>query len=284
MHRRLAHLPSILSLLIVIAMLLYGPIPQLSHYHDFADQSLWMGIPHAADVLSNLGFGLVAAVGFYYIARTSQLMIKANSDPAYFMFIVSVLLTSIGSSFYHLAPDDARLFWDRLPIALACASLMCAVRAENIPCMTRLSALLELSVSLLFAVFSVFWWQWTADLRPYLLLQGLSLILIPLWHMIWRAPKADRLAFGIAMVLYVLAKITEIADAPILTLTHIISGHSIKHVLAATAAALIVLRLLQRTREFQIPVCRNAGGGTRQVPSSSASTPVSASQETRRFS
>ncbi|MDM5181921.1 hypothetical protein PO883_32625 [Massilia sp. DJPM01] len=32
-------------------------------------------------------------------------------------------LTAFGSSWYHLAPDDTRLVWDRLPIALACVSL-----------------------------------------------------------------------------------------------------------------------------------------------------------------
>ncbi|MFZ6753295.1 hypothetical protein ACO0KY_07950 [Undibacterium sp. Dicai25W] len=87
MHKRFAHLPALLSLLIVIGMVLHGPIPQLAHYHDFADQSKWMGMPHAADVLSNVGFVLVAVVGFYYMVRSSQLMIKAISFPAYCVFI-----------------------------------------------------------------------------------------------------------------------------------------------------------------------------------------------------
>ena len=252
MHSRFTRLPGFLSLLIVIAMVLHGPISQLAHYHDFADQSQWMGIPHAADVLSNLGFVLVAALGFYHLARSSRRMIKVISYPAYGMFIVSLLLTAAGSWFYHLAPDDARLFWDRLPIALACASLMCAVRAENVSGMTKLSAVADLSLALAFAVFSVFWWKWTSDLRPYLLLQGLSLILIPVWQMIWRAPKADRIAFGTAMILYVFAKFAELSDGAVLNLTHIVSGHSIKHLLAAIAAGVIVLRLLQRDREGKL--------------------------------
>ncbi|MBC3861582.1 hypothetical protein H8K32_05665 [Undibacterium jejuense] len=250
MHKRFAHLPALLSLLIVIGMVLHGPIPQLAHYHDFADQSKWMGMPHAADVLSNVGFVLVAVVGFYYMVRSSQLMIKAISFPAYCVFIMSLLLTPVGSCFYHLAPDDARLFWDRLPIALACASLMCAVHAENVPGMAKLRSCVELCLALAFAVFSVFWWKWTSDLRPYLLLQGLSLILIPVWQMTWRAPKADRIAFSLAMILYVLAKIAELSDGAILNLTHIVSGHSIKHLLAAAAATVIVLRLLQRDRKL----------------------------------
>ncbi|MFZ6861348.1 hypothetical protein ACO0K7_01800 [Undibacterium sp. Ji67W] len=250
MHKRFAHLPALLSLLIVIGMVLRGPIPQLAHYHDFADQSKWMGMPHAADVLSNFGFVLVAVLGFYYVMRSSQLVLRASSFPAYCVFIMSLLLTAAGSWFYHLAPDDARLFWDRLPIALVCASLISAVRAETIPGFTKLRSCIELCLALAFAVFSVFWWKWTSDLRPYLLLQGLSLILIPAWQMIWRAPKPDRIAFGLAMVLYVFAKIAEVSDGAIMNLTHIVSGHSIKHLLAALAAAVIVLRLLQRERKF----------------------------------
>jgi len=248
MHSRLAHLPTLLSLLIVIAMVWHGPIPQLAHYHDFADQSHWLCIPHSVDVLSNLGFVLVAAIGFYYVALSSQQMLRANSFSAYCVFIVSLLLTAAGSWFYHLAPDDTRLFWDRLPIALACASLMCAVRAENVPGIAQLRLFTELSVALAFAVFSVFWWKWTSDLRPYLLLQGLSVILIPAWQMIWRAPVSDRIAFGVAMTLYVFAKIAELSDSAIWNLTHVVSGHSIKHLLAASAAAVIVLNLLQRER------------------------------------
>ncbi|HEU4372716.1 MAG TPA: hypothetical protein VFS02_04455 [Telluria sp.] len=39
------------------------PIAQTPAYHQFADQSLMLGIPHGADVLSSLGFALVAACG-----------------------------------------------------------------------------------------------------------------------------------------------------------------------------------------------------------------------------
>ena len=51
----------------------------------------------------------------------------------YRLFLVGLLLTAFGSGLYHLAPDNARLVWDRLPIALACAGLLAAVRAECLP-------------------------------------------------------------------------------------------------------------------------------------------------------
>ena len=33
-----------------------------------------------------------------------------------------MLLTAVGSSYYHLAPDNERLFWDRLPMTIAFSS------------------------------------------------------------------------------------------------------------------------------------------------------------------
>ena len=57
----------------------------------------------------------------------------------------------------------------------------------------------------LYAVASVAWWAITDsfgadDLRPYLLLQALALLLIPLWQAIHRRPRPDRIAFGIVVL------------------------------------------------------------------------------------
>ena len=99
-----------------IALLTYGPIAQFADYHHFADQRTFAGIPRAADVLSNVAFGVVALWGVAYLRRAQSW--------GYALFVISLLLTAIGSAFYHLAPDDSRLVWDRIPIALACAGLL----------------------------------------------------------------------------------------------------------------------------------------------------------------
>lgn len=239
----LAALPWIITALAVVAMLLHGPILQFAHYHDFADQSAWMGIAHAMDVLSNIGFALVAIVGMALLAEKRRQGDAGMSFPAYCVFVVALMATSMGSSYYHLAPDDARLFWDRLPIALACCSLLAAVRADNLPGMDARRALTELIVLLLAGLASVLWWQYSGDLRPYLLIQVLSLVLIPVWQALWDSARHTRLLFGCAMLLYVFAKVTELLDAEILYALHIVSGHSLKHLLAAAAAGLIVLDL-----------------------------------------
>ncbi len=242
MKTGLRTLPLLLSAFAVLALLLHGPITQLAHYHEFADQSDWLGISHAIDVLTNLGFAIVAMAGCWFLLERYRKGDTGIAFPAYCTFALSLAATAVGSSYYHLAPDDARLFWDRLPIAFACCSLLAAVRADSLPGMDARKAFMELVLLLMAALMSVIWWQQTGDLRPYLLIQGLSLVLIPLWQWIWKAGRADRLAFGVAMLLYVMAKITEMLDGQILQQLHVMSGHSLKHLLAALAAGLIVWR------------------------------------------
>ena len=246
------HLPSAVTLSCIAIALWYGPVPQLANYHDFADHSHALGIPHCMDVLSNLGFAIVALWGIWHLFPVRQHHAIRHGFPGYALFLTSLFFTAIGSSYYHLAPDNARLVWDRLPIALACAGLLAGVWGDV---WTRSSKILTLMLSTL-ALSSVVWWHYTeqagaGDLRPYLLLQGLPLILIPLWQKIHHAPRAERLAFAGAVGCYVLAKLAELADHPIAVLTGFISGHSLKHLLASLAAALIVARLLRRTQQSE---------------------------------
>ena len=239
MKKNLRHLPTLITLVVGIALLAHGSITQWANYHDFADQTLWHGIPHAMDVMSNLGFALAGAIGLILLRRRAASKPEI-SDAAYAAFCISLLVTSLCSSYYHLAPDDARLFWDRLPIATACASLLIAVRAEVMPQLGKKRFLLELLALNAAAIASVWWWQVTADLRPYLALQILTLTLIPLWQWTYPCTARKRWIFLGAIALYVLAKATEIHDLAILHQLGWISGHSLKHVLAAGAGLLII--------------------------------------------
>lgn len=241
------HLPLLITALLSGAAVLYGPIAQLANYHDFADQDLVLGIPHFADVLSNLGFALVAIWGWLHLAPASRHVGVRNGWAGYRLFLIGLFFTAIGSSYYHLAPDNAHLVWDRLPIALACAGLLAGVwgdvRKKNSAILSALLAIV--------AVFSVAWWYFTeqigaGDLRPYLLLQALPIVLIPLWQWIHGAPRSERWAFGVALLLYVIAKFVELNDHEIAAVLGLLTGHTLKHLLAGVAAAVIVIRLIRR--------------------------------------
>ena len=97
----------------------------------------------------------------------------------YALFLIGLILTAFGSAYYHWLPDNARLVWDRLPIALVCAGLLAAVWAQMALPPGRAGIVTGLLA--LYAVLSVLWWYWTelnrrGDLRPYLLLQILPIL------------------------------------------------------------------------------------------------------------
>ncbi len=244
-----ALLPSIITIVAVAGLLAYGPIPQLPNYHAFADRREVLGVPHWGDVISNAGFAFVGIWGLR-VLLARRLDCGRASPPGYGLLFLSLFLTAIGSSFYHWAPDNDRLVWDRLPIALACAGLLVAVRTESKPKTNEVLWSLGLAMA---AVASVFWWQVTeatgqGDLRPYLLLQGLPLVLVPLWQANADAPRPTRVAFGIAILFYVFAKLAELSDHAIYAPLGIVSGHTIKHLLATMSSAILVAQLAWRGR------------------------------------
>lgn len=249
MKRLLTYLPLLATTIICCLMLVHGPIAQLLHYNEFADQSALLGIPRGGDVLSNIGFALVALWGMVRLWPQRYHPTILAGRCGYALFLIGLLLTAFGSGYYHVAPDNARLVWDRLPIALACAGLLAAVRAENLPNANGKTGAALLAV---LAIISVDWWRITdlqgaGDLRPYLLFQVLPLVLIPMWQAIYRAPHADRVAFGAALLAYVAAKAAEMHDHQLYAILGFVSGHTLKHLLATVAAWILVARLVQRT-------------------------------------
>lgn len=244
-------LPGAIVLLAIGALLIHGPVDQIAHYHAFADRRAWFGIANAADVLSNLGFGIVGIAGMHLLWRSRLDPAMQPGLAGYGLFFAALFLTAFGSSWYHLAPDNARLVWDRLPIALACGGLLAAVWRET----TGSGRWLPLWLGVV-AVASVGWWRHTdlqgmGDLRPYLLLQLLPLVLIPLLQYQARRPVSERMAFGAAIALYVVAKACELADHAVFEAIGALSGHTLKHLFASLAAAVLAWRLSSRTKDRQ---------------------------------
>jgi hypothetical protein len=226
-------------------LLLHGPIAQSPAYHAFADTRTCLGVVNAADVLSNAGFAVVGLWGLFQLWPLRRQLALAAAWPGYLQFFIALILTSVGTSFYHLAPDNDRLVWDRLLIALVCAGLLIAVRAETRP---NINAWLWCCLLSVVAILSVVWWyvtEWAGhgDLRPYLLLQGLPVVLIPMWQ---------TMAFGIAILLYIAAKVAELHDHQLLAMLGLMSGHTLKHLLATAAAAVMTSRLIKRVGSVRL--------------------------------
>lgn len=217
-------------------------------YHDFADQRPWLGVPNFGDVASNALFFLAGLCGLIFLSRKTshQQFLDARERWPYVFLFLGLLLTAFGSTYYHLAPDNARLVWDRLPMTIAFMALVAALIAERVNVTLGLWLLPLLTAM---GVGSVIAWRSTvlegaADLRFYAGVQLYSVFALLLALLL--PPRYTR-GSDLAMVagLYVLAKISETADRQIFSLGHIVSGHTLKH-FAAGLSGFWILRMLEK--------------------------------------
>jgi hypothetical protein len=223
-------------------LFIYGqPIPQDPGYHVFADVRTCLGLQNFGNVASNLLFLAVGAIGMAWCYRNSGTTARLS----WFVFFLGVALVFFGSGYYHREPNDDSLVWDRLPMTVAFMGLFAALLSEH------LSAKLELRLlvpALVVGIASVFLWKATNDLRVYVWVQATPLLVIPYVIAVYPGRHTHRhyLLYGVGF--YALAKVAELLDYRIYdaTLTAI-SGHSLKHMLAAAAPFCVYLMLRRRT-------------------------------------
>ncbi|MBL9105563.1 MAG: ceramidase domain-containing protein [Myxococcales bacterium] len=245
MRRRTAILLALVAAA-AIAVSLGPPIPQSPAYHAFADDRALGGVANALNVLSNAPFVLVGLWGLAACRR------RSDERGMYAVFFAGITLTGLGSGWYHLAPDHERLVWDRLPMTVGFMALLAATLGERVSLAWARRLLVPL---LLVGVASVLWWihgerAGRGDLRPYILVQFLSLIVIAgLLAMYPRKYSHARLQwYGLGA--YALAKLCESYDRPIFAATGgLVSGHTLKHLVAAAGLACLAHMLAVRTRE-----------------------------------
>lgn len=226
--------------------LLVPPIAQDAAYHGFADSRRVAGIPNGLDVLSNAPFALAGAAGLALLLdrkRSARALSSPDERLPWIVFFLALVGTAFGSTYYHLAPDDARLFWDRLPMAAGFASLLAIVIAERVGPREGRIALAVLGLA---AAASLALWRLGGDLRLYGLLQGYAVLFVPLL-LIVLPPRYTRGAdYVVCLAGYLAAKAAETFDRRIYEALGALSGHTLKHLLAAAAAAWLVRMLAFR--------------------------------------
>ena len=227
----------------IAGFLLLPPIAQDPSYHNFADRRGLFGITSFLNLATNLAFLAVGVAGILLCVRRHELGVRR----AWMACFIGVALVSFGSAYYHLAPDNGTLVWDRLPMSIVFMALSVAVLAEYVN--PRLEKYLLLPAIAL-GLASVIYWHFTDDLRPYVLVQFLPLLMIPMILLLFRNPRKDRAFLLAAFVIYLVSKVAEYFDRKVFEWTgEMISGHSLKHLLAATA--LLVVYWMLRRRRFQ---------------------------------
>jgi hypothetical protein len=244
------------TVLSVLAAFLIPAMPQPHEYHDFADDRPIFGIPNFLDVTTNAAFVLAGLVGLAIVARPRTAFETPSERWPYAVFFVGVVLTGLGSGYYHVEPDNETLFWDRLPMTIAFMSLIAAQIVDRIDVRAGLALLVPM---LLVGAASVIYWRVTeragaGNVIPYAVLQGYSVVILIL--LAWLHPSRYTRGNDIYWVFagYVLAKVLETFDREVYALGHLTSGHSLKHV-AAAVAALVVCRMLwlRRLRAPDLP-------------------------------
>ncbi|MBI2791267.1 MAG: alkaline phytoceramidase [Gammaproteobacteria bacterium] len=236
-----------ITLSVITILFLHPPIPQYENYNFFANQCSCMGLPHAENTITNLPF---LFVGLWGLMRFRRYVITCNIERFCWLgYLIGVTCTFFGSSYYHLDPDNFRLVWDRIPVVFAFISLFHAILAERV---SKKFAKISLLPLLALSISTVIYWYFTetwglGDMRAYILVQLLPMLLIPFilkWY-------SSRYSHGWMLLLvgawYLLAKIFEGLDAFVYDLNGYVSGHGIKHLLAALACVQVVWMLERRS-------------------------------------
>jgi hypothetical protein len=170
--------------------------------------SAWLGIPNRADVLSNALFCAAGAIGLARVGRLGGGRWHRATTLALF---AALFLTGVGSAYYHWAPSAERLFWDRLPLTCVITALFALVLGDRLD--ARVGA-------------------WTA---------------LPLVLALRPAGAIDTRYLAWVLALYAAAKLCELLDRQIFSLLCVVSGHTLKHLLAGCGAcALGAARVLTR--------------------------------------
>ncbi|WOH39064.1 hypothetical protein RI844_07530 [Thalassotalea fonticola] len=223
------------SLALVTFLLLVPPLAQDQQYHQFADQQTMLSIPNALNVVSNVAFFIVGLIGLIALLNQPNKYCDQNVLPSYQLFFIGLMLTFIGSSYYHLEPNNFTLVFDRLSIAISFMALFTALFGELVSLKLANKMLLPLE---LLGIAGVIYWGISehlsyGDMRFYLLTQYLPLILLPIMLIKYKWQYSHQSSCIFILLFYALAKITEVYDQPIMELTNGLSGHTIKHLLSA---------------------------------------------------
>lgn len=236
---------ALLTVAVAATVILLPAVAQPPDYHRFADDRAWLGVPNFLNVVSNAPFFLVAVLGLRALWRPGVGAPGAALYRApYALLFLALAAISLGSAYYHLAPDNARLVWDRLPMSVAFAAFVVAVAAERWNAQVGRWLLVPLVVG---GVGTVVWWRYSMafggeNVLPYFAFQGWAFLVALL--MVAMSPGLRRgSCLTAVLVFYGAALGAELFDRTIFAFGQVVSGHTLKHLLAALAVYQVVRML-----------------------------------------
>lgn len=221
-----------LTVIVIIVAGMVEPSAQDITFHSFADARTLIAIPNCLNVISNIPFVLI---GIYGLSKIQ----KGNTGVIFSVLFTGILLTGVGSAYYHYHPDNNTLVYDRIPMTIVFMAFLSATIAERINPRWGAAVLAPLVIM---GIASVLWWHHTegmgkGDLRFYMVVQFYPVVLIPIIFLLFPAPGGKQVARYFIRIIawYLIAKVLERYDDEIFSALHLVSGHSLKHLAAAVS-------------------------------------------------
>ncbi len=214
---------------------------------------------------SNLAYLIPGLIGLYLVqgsfADRTKFRQPGEALPFYLVFAGAVLL-AFGSGFYHLEPNNQTLVADRLTMTVGFMGVLGFIIAERLSVKWGLRLL---PAFLALGLFSVVYWFYTemrsaGDLRLYGLVQFLPLAVIPVILLAFPGRYTEVKYIWLALASYAAAKAFEHFDGAVWELAqHLISGHTLKHLVSGLGIYFLVLYIRQRQISAAGDETRGAG-------------------------
>ncbi|MFT6716015.1 MAG: hypothetical protein ACJA0Q_000644 [Saprospiraceae bacterium] len=226
-----------LACLGIIALVAFPSLKQDLGYHVFSDQEHCCKIPNFWNVISNLPFLLVGLLGLKKVNVSTEFKLQKQ------LFFIGISLVSFGSGYYHWSPNNETLVWDRLPMTIAFMALFSIIIGEFINEKAGNKSFIPL---LLIGIGSVIYWVLFDDLKFYALVQFYPMLAIPVILIFFKSKKHALWGYWTLLIAYIMAKIFEHFDFEVHSTILFISGHSIKHLVAAAGVYCLLYYYQQR--------------------------------------
>jgi hypothetical protein len=238
---------------LIVALAILAPVEvQDEDYHDFASSTLF-GVAKFGIVASNGAFLVVGLWGLWRIGlrRLAPWPFGSPGEQwPYLAFFLGVALVAFGSGYYHAGPTTETLLWDRLAMTVVFMALLAAFIADRIHLGAGVAV--ALPMLLILGVLSMVAWRVTGDLRLYRIVQALPVILVWMTCLLFPG-RLTRVKYAAWMTFwFALATLCDLFDGAIHAAISL-SGHSIKHILAAVACATILAMLQDAGRRTETP-------------------------------
>jgi hypothetical protein len=230
-----------------VAIILHDPIPQDPSYHHFIDRRELLAVPNFWNVASNLPFLAAGMAGLFALRSKNAPGILPTLRWAYIAFFAGSIFVAVGSAYYHLAPNNKALVWDRLAMAIAFMAFLSIIVGEHINANLGQKTLLPF---LAIGMLSVIFWKITeangqGDLRFYVMVQFLPFAIIPVIVILFQSALSRIEFIWAVLAAYAVGKAFEFFDGQIYR-TLDMSGHTLKHLMAAAGVYFMALAVQKR--------------------------------------